>query len=124
MPDVAQITQEPDTGSVVAINWGRPRQEVWVSNRTNVGNWYCIEVPFPNDGHPTWQYVVRRAEAAGSPITLLVAADGETYQAGYRAGVDAAAHKVESALEDARYDLLHDEAAHLAEQSKREAKDA
>jgi hypothetical protein len=124
VPDFKGITEEPDTGSVVAINWGRPRQEVWVSNSANVGNWYCIDVPFPSYEHPTWPYVVRRAEAAGSEITLLVAADGETYQAGYRAGVDAAAHKVEAALEEARYDLPHDEADHLAEQAKREANDA
>jgi hypothetical protein len=124
MVDLVRVTQEPDTGSVVAINWGRPRQEVWMADQSNVGNWYSLEVGWKPGHHPTWRDIVRRAEAAGSPITLLAAADGETYQAGYRAGVDAAAHKVESALQDARSDLLHDEAAHLAERAKQKATDA
>ena len=95
-----EITEEPPIGSVVAIDWGGYRQEVWVANRSNVGNWYTPDLSIST--HPTWYDVLRRAE--GRTLTLLVAGDIDTYRAGYRAGVDAVRHAVESAIEDTRYD--------------------
>lgn len=97
-----EITEEPPTGSVVAIDWGGYRQEVWVANRSNVGNWYTPDIPLRGDVHPTWYDVLRRAE--GRTLTLLVAGDIDTYRAGYRAGVDAVGQVVEAAIEDTRYD--------------------
>ncbi|MFG6197744.1 hypothetical protein [Nonomuraea sp. JJY05] len=93
------ITEEPPPGSVVAIDWGGPRQEVWVANRSNLGNWYTTDATFV--GHPTWWDVRHRAE--GRTLTLLVAANEDTYRTGYRAGVDAAGQAVAEVLDNLRY---------------------
>lgn len=93
------ITEEPPPGSVVAIDWGGPRQQVWVANRSNLGNWYTTDRPLT--GHPTWVDVLRHAE--GRTITLLVATDADTYRLGYRAGVDDAGHAVAEVLDELRY---------------------
>jgi hypothetical protein len=95
-----EIEQEPPTGSVVAIDWGESHQEVWVSNRANVGNWYTPDIPLRGDAHPMWDDVQRRA--AGRTMTLLVAADPDTYATGYDAGVSATAYAVEQAIKEAR----------------------
>jgi hypothetical protein len=96
------ITEEPDTGSVVALDWRGPYQEVWVSNSSNIGKWYTPDALI-GPAHPHWEDVVQRAKAMGTAITLLVAADTDTYRAGYRAGVDAVKAVVENAMGDARY---------------------
>lgn len=95
-----RLTEEPPTGSVVAINWRSPHQEIWVSNQSNIGNWYTTDAPFLPQ-HPTWGDVLRRAE--GCTLTLLVAADEDTYRVGYCAGVDATAEAVTDAIEEARH---------------------
>ena len=69
----AALEQEPPTGSVVAIDWGESRQEVWVSNKANIGNWYTPDIPLRGDVHPTWYDVLARAK--GRTLTLLVPAD-------------------------------------------------
>lgn len=93
--DAAQMP-EPRTGSVVALDWGGPRQEVWVSNRANTGNWYSPDTPAAE--HPTWADVVVRAKARGDAVTLLVAADDDALRAGYEAGVAAAKQAAETAI--------------------------
>lgn len=77
--------QEPPMGSVVAIDWGKHRQEVWVSNSANVGNWYTTDVPLKAGWHPNWYDVLERA--TGHTLTLLVVADADTYETGRRAGI-------------------------------------
>ena len=94
------MDQAPPTGSVVAIDWGTSHQEVWVSNRHNVGNWYTPDVPFPADGHPTWYDVRKRAE--GRTLTLLVAADSDTYAAGFDAGVAKVGDAVTEVIDNMR----------------------
>lgn len=96
----AHITEEPPTGSVVAIDWGGHRQEVWVSNRANVGNWYCPDIPMRGDAHPTWWDVWRRAD--GRTLTLLVPGDRDAYAAGFDAGVQQVGIAVEQIIGDAR----------------------
>jgi hypothetical protein len=98
--DRPYLEQEPPTGSVVAIDWGEPRQEVWVSNKSNIGNWYCPDIPMRGDDHPTWYDVQRRAE--GRTLTLLVPADRDTYAAGYDAGVSAVGEAVTQAVDETR----------------------
>lgn len=88
MPEIdlpGAMEQEPPTGSVVAIDWGEPRQEIWVSNRANVGSWYCPDIPMRGTDHPGWYDVRHRAE--GRTLTLLTPGDRDTYAAGYDAGV-------------------------------------
>lgn len=87
------LSEEPPTGSVVVIGWGDAHQEVWVSNQSNLGNWYCLEVPFDGSHHPTWYDVSRRAE--GRTLTLLEPAAEDAYKAGYAAGISAAAAAIE-----------------------------
>lgn len=82
------LQHEPPPGSVVAIDRGGPHQEVWVSNQSNIGNWYTPDIPLRGNAHPVWQDVLRRAE--GRTLTLLVTADPGTYAAGYQAAIDAA----------------------------------
>lgn len=93
MSDSDWITEEPPTGSVVAIRWRGFRQEVWVSNSSNIGNWYTTDAIV--SGHPTWSDVLKRAE--GCTLTLLVAADEDSYRAGRDAGISAAVQAVEEA---------------------------
>lgn len=82
------------SGAVVAIHHGDcRRQEIWVSSGANVGNWYPLGNEFwvvwdrqrmPSGvtmPHPHWEDVLARG-----PVTLLVAADGEAYRQGWRAG--------------------------------------
>jgi hypothetical protein len=96
-----RLTEEPPIGSVVAIDWRKHRQEVWVSNSANVGNWYTPDIPIDlRDGHPAWDDVLARAE--GRTLTLLVAADKDTYKAGYDAGVSTSIAAVTEAIEDIR----------------------
>ena len=90
--------QEPPTGSVVAINWGSPYQEVWVANSANIGNWYTPDIPLRGDAHPTWYDVIRRAE--GRTLTLLVAGHADTYAAGWQAAIDATSEAVRAAIEN------------------------
>lgn len=92
------LTEEPPSGSVVAIDWGGPHPEVWVASKSNIGNWYTTDVRLRDDAHPTWEDVLRRSE--GRTLTLLVAADPDTYTAGYHAGVDAATAAVRNAIDD------------------------
>ena len=49
------------------------------------------------DDHPNWGDVVRRGQ--GRTMVLLVAANGDTYRAGYRAGVDAVSAAVAEAID-------------------------
>jgi hypothetical protein len=100
MDDAAFLREEPPARSVVAIDWGGPYQEVWVSNRSNIGAWYTPDIPLRGDVHPHWEDVVARAE--GRALTLLVAGDKNTYAAGYDAGVDATAAAVEDVIENVR----------------------
>lgn len=79
------LDEEPPTGSVVAIDWGESHQEVWVSNKSNIGNWYTTDARIDERWHPTWYDVKRRAE--GRTLTLLVPGDPDTYAAGFDAGV-------------------------------------
>ncbi|MGW2219621.1 hypothetical protein ACWCSD_31935 [Nonomuraea sp. NPDC001684] len=97
------ITEEPPAGSVVAIDWGGPRQEVWVANRSNLGNWYTTDAIV--GGHPTWWDVQQRA--SGRTLTLLVAGGLDTYRTGYRAGVDAAGQAVAEVLDNLRHSTPH-----------------
>ena len=99
-PLSAALDQEPPTGSVVAIDWGGPHQEVWVSNQSNVGNWYCPDIPMRGDEHPHWEDVKRRAQ--GRTLTLLTPADRDTYAAGFDAGVTHVGEKVAAVIEWAR----------------------
>jgi len=96
----ARITEEPPTGSVVAIDWGSHYQEVWVSNYANIGNWYCPDIPMRGDAHPTWWDVTNRAE--GRTLTLLVPADRDAYAAGFDAGVQKVGNAVEQVIDDVR----------------------
>lgn len=77
---------------------GRPHQEVWVSNKSNIGNWYTPDVPLRGDAHPQWRDVLRRAE--GRTLTLLVTAGPGSYAAGYQAGADAIAAAVRETLDN------------------------
>lgn len=94
------LVEAPPTGSVVAINWGGPYQEVWVANSANIGNWYTPDIPLRGDAHPHWGDVLLRAD--GRTLTLLVAGDPGTYATGYDAGVTATAAAMEDAAEQAR----------------------
>lgn len=87
------LDHEPPTGSVVALDWGGPHQEVWVSNRSNIGNWYTSDAVII--GHPHWGVVVDRARLRRATLTLLVAADDGAYRSGFQAGLDAAVQAVE-----------------------------
>lgn len=98
--DPGAIEEEPPTGSVVAIDWGGPHQEVWVSNGSNVGNWYCPDIPMRGDDHPHWEDVKRRAQ--GRTLTLLTPADRDTYAAGFDAGVGRALREVTEVIEGVR----------------------
>lgn len=104
MPDrelPGSMDQDPPTGSVVAIDWGESRQEIWVSDKHNIGNWYSLDVPFRSgDHHPTWYDVRHRAE--GRTLTLLVPADRDAYAAGYDAGVAKTIAAVDSVTEELR----------------------
>lgn len=91
---------EPPTGSVVAIDWGGPYQEVWVSNRANLGNWYTPDIPLPGDRHPHWEDVLRRAE--GRTLTLLVPGDRDAYAAGFDAGVQKISRAVVETIDQTR----------------------
>lgn len=98
-----------NSGAVVAVNWGDYRsQEIWVRSGANIGNWYPLggefgrprvaEDPRPSGvqmlsrerwqrppgtipQHPHWEDIIARG-----PVTLLVAADGDSYRQGWRAG--------------------------------------
>lgn len=94
-------SQEPPTGSVVAIDWGQHRQEVWVANKANVGNWYTTDIPMDGRTHPTWDDVRVRAE--GRTIALLTAGCADDWQAGWYAGASAVAQAVEAAADDVKY---------------------
>ena len=103
MPDdrvASTLAEEPPTGSVVAIDWGEPHQEVWVSSKANIGNWYTLDIPLRGDAHPTWYDVKRRAE--GRTLTLLVPADRDAYAAGYDAGVTKADEAITGVLGELR----------------------
>ena len=105
MPDAddplsATLAEEPPTGSVVAIDWGEPHQEVWVSSKANIGNWYTPDIPLRGDAHPTWYDVKRRAE--GRTMTLIVPADRDAYAAGYDAGVTKADEAITGVLGELR----------------------
>lgn len=99
-PARGYLDEEPPTGSVVAIGWGEPRQEVWVSNNSNIGNWYCPDIPMRGDEHPNWRDVKRKAE--GRTLTLLVPADRDTYAAGFDAGVARVGNAVANAVDETR----------------------
>ena len=94
------LREEPPTGSVVAIDWGESRQEVWVSNRANIGNWYSTDVRMQGDYHPTWDDVRHRAE--GRTLTLLVPGDRDTYAEGFDAGVATVGNAMANAVDEAR----------------------
>ncbi len=96
------LEQEPPTGSVVAIDWGGSYQEVWVSNRSNIGNWYTTDARFAGDWHPTWHDVKRRAQGQGSTLTLLVPGDRDTYAAGFDAGVSRLGDAVAQVVDEMR----------------------
>jgi hypothetical protein len=96
----AALEEEPPTGSVVAIGWGESRQEVWVSNKSNVGNWYCPDIPMRGDWHPNWHDVKHRAE--GRTMTLLTPASRDAYAAGFDAGVARVGEAVTQAIDEAR----------------------
>jgi hypothetical protein len=93
---------EPPTGSVVAINWGGPRQEVWVSNGSNIGNWYTPDVPMSGDWHPHWEDVRKRAALLGTTLTLLVPASVDAYAAGFDAGVTRVGEAIGEAVDNMR----------------------
>jgi hypothetical protein len=92
---------EPPSGSVVAIDWGGHYQEVWVSDRSNIGNWYTLDarLDFSRD-HPSWYDVLCRAE--GQTLTLLVPADADAYAAGFDAGVSRVGEAVSEAVDNMR----------------------
>jgi hypothetical protein len=94
------IEEEPPTGSVVAIGWGSQHQEVWVSNRANLGNWYSPDLPYFQNAHPTWADVRRRAE--GCTMALLVPGDPDAYAAGFDAGVQRVGGAVERVVDELR----------------------
>lgn len=96
----AALEQEPPTGSVVAIDWGESRQEVWVSNKANIGNWYTPDIPLRGDVHPTWYDVLARAK--GRTLTLLVPADRDTYATGYDAGVSKVSEAISEVIDNVR----------------------
>jgi hypothetical protein len=100
------LQAEPPCGSVVAIDWGGPHQEVWAANKSNVGNWYTPDIPLRGDAHPTWDDVVRRGTVPGRTMTLLAAGDKDTYAAGFDAGVTTTAAAVEQAIDVARCEIL------------------
>lgn len=101
-----QLEEEPPTGSVVAINWGGYHQEVWVSNNSNIGNWYCPDIPMRGDWHPHWEDVKRRAE--GHALTLLVPGDRDAYAAGFDAGVARVGQAVTQVIDETRvYSVGH-----------------
>jgi hypothetical protein len=102
MPD-RPLEEEPPTGSVVAIDWGEPRQEVWVSNRANVGNWYCPDIPMRGTDHPAWRDVKHRAQ--GRTLTLLVPADRDAFAAGFDAGISRVGNAVTQAVEEMRLNV-------------------
>jgi hypothetical protein len=93
------IEEEPPTGSVVAIDWGQPYQEVWVSNRSNIGNWYCPDIRTIKD-HPVWGDVLRRAK--GRALVLLAPGDRDVYAAGFDAGVRKVGDAVTRAVGETR----------------------
>lgn len=94
------LEQEPPTGSVVAIDWGEPYQEIWVSNGSNIGNWYCPDIPMRGDQHPNWHDVKRRAE--GRTLTLLVPATRDAYATGFDAGVSRLGDAVAQVVDEMR----------------------
>ena len=100
----ARTLEEPPTGSVVAIDWGGSRQEVWVSSRSNIGNWYTTDIPLAGDRHPTWYDVLRRAE--GRTLTILIPAGETGYAAGFTAGVTEVSGRIQQAVEDTVDELL------------------
>jgi len=97
---LSAIEEEPPTGSVVAIDWGQPHQEVWVSNRANVGNWYTTDILMRGGQHPTWHDVKHRAE--GCTLTLLTPASRDTYAAGFDAGVSRVSEAVAQVIDEMR----------------------
>jgi hypothetical protein len=99
-PAAAVLEEEPPTGSVVAIGWGEPHQEVWVSNQANVGNWYSPDIPMRGNQHPTWSDV--RYRARGRTLTLLAPGDRDAYAAGFAAGVTRVGDAVAQVIDDAR----------------------
>lgn len=94
-PRLVYATAEPPPGSVVAIDWRGPHPEVWVSNMSNIGCWYTPDIPMRGVQHPHWEDVVARADARNLPLVLLVAADSDTWKAGYAAAISAAAAAIE-----------------------------
>jgi hypothetical protein len=102
MPDELVLEEEPPTGSVVAIDWGGHYQEVWVSNKSNQGNWYCPDIPMPGSWHPHWEDVVLRAEKMGCPLTILVPGDRDMYAAGFDAGVKKVSDVLSEIVDNAR----------------------
>lgn len=97
------LTQEPPAGSVIAIDWGRSTQEIWVHSQPNTGNWYTTDVPLGSHQHPTWHDVKRRA--ADRTVTLLAGSPADVFAVGYDAGVCATAAAVTAAVDNARYSL-------------------
>ncbi len=97
------LAEEPPRGSVVAIDWGSHRQEIWVSNRSNIGNWYCPDISWDySKRHPTWIDVKWRAE--GRTLTLLVPGDEDAYKTGFKAGAVATGRAVQNVIEDLEYE--------------------
>lgn len=47
VPEIVTLSHEPPMGSVVAIDWGGHRPEVWVANSASIGNWYTPDIPDP-----------------------------------------------------------------------------
>lgn len=94
------LEQEPPTGSVVAIDWGEPHQEVWVSNKSNIGNWYTPDIPMRGHVHPTWYDVLDRAQ--GRTLTLLTPAPRDAYAAGFDAGVSKVSEAVTRVIDEMR----------------------
>lgn len=93
-PLTARDLNQISGGAVVAVHYGDyRRQEIWVASGENIGNWYPLGNEFwPVFGrqrmppgitkrHPTAEDVIARG-----PVTLLVAAQDETYTAGWVAG--------------------------------------
>lgn len=98
--------QEP--GALVVVHYGLYRnQEVWVRSGANHGNWYPLggefwavwdpqrRPPGVTKQDPEWSDVLARG-----PVTLLVAADGVSYRAGWRAGRYDLWRNVEQLLDD------------------------
>lgn len=115
-----------NSGAVVVVYYGDyRRQEIWVRSGANIGNWYCLggefgqpkvwrgpqasfekltlssrsrtprpgpdEVPF----HPHWEDILARG-----PVTLLTAANGESYRTGWRNGRRRMAEQMEAISDD------------------------